>query len=63
MPVFFATADVPGDATLAQGAVHWIDGDWSRSGGSPAEWAARSLSLPIDQRLGSAEIDRIAAGA
>jgi hypothetical protein len=40
-------------------AVHWLDGDWAHSGGRPTEWAASALSLPIDQRLGAAEIDRV----
>jgi hypothetical protein len=40
--------------------VHWSDGDWSGAGGRAADWSARTLSLPIDQRLGPAEIDRIA---
>jgi UDP-hydrolysing UDP-N-acetyl-D-glucosamine 2-epimerase len=41
-------------------AVHWRDGDWSRSGGRAADWSARTLSLPIDQRLGRDDIDRVA---
>ncbi|HZS42490.1 MAG TPA: UDP-N-acetylglucosamine 2-epimerase, partial [Polyangia bacterium] len=40
-------------------AVHWSDGDWSSAGGAAASWAARQLSLPIDQRLEPADLERI----
>lgn len=40
--------------------VHWTDGDWSGGGGAAAEWSARTLSIPIDHRLGDAELERLA---
>jgi UDP-hydrolysing UDP-N-acetyl-D-glucosamine 2-epimerase len=41
-------------------AVHWRDGDWSSAGGRAAEWARTHLSLPIDQRLELADLERLA---
>ncbi len=41
-------------------AVHWPNADWAGQGGRPAEWAASFLSLPIDQRYGGDDLQRIA---
>ena len=40
-------------------AVHWRDGDWAHTGGRAADWGAQHLSLPIDQRYGPADLQRI----
>jgi hypothetical protein len=40
-------------------AIHWKDADWSGAGRRCGEWAAHELSLPIDQRYDSGDMDRI----
>jgi UDP-hydrolysing UDP-N-acetyl-D-glucosamine 2-epimerase len=39
--------------------VHWVDGDWAQRGGQAASWAAQTLSIPIDARVGEAELRRL----
>ena len=40
--------------------IHWRDGDWAKNGGLAAALADKELSLPIDQRYNSHEMEYIA---
>jgi UDP-hydrolysing UDP-N-acetyl-D-glucosamine 2-epimerase len=40
--------------------VHWLDGDWSGTSVSAANWAKQILTLPVDHRYTETEMARIA---